>query len=142
MTLPQFTMAQCGCMDEQYQWSWKLWFRHFYLWLSLQMLEVHINGIRDITIHISESKIHISYSEKHDSTLFFFYFYMSPLPTHAHTTAKSSNFSISSPFDATKLQQKNCLDVSSTGSFPFPMLMDTHIHITYNPYGYEESTLI
>ena len=93
-------------------------------------------------IHINESKIHISYSENHDSTLFFFYVYMPPLPTLAHTIAKCSAFSISSPFDVTKLQKKNCLDVSSTGSFPFPMSMDTHIHIPYHPYGDGNSTWI
>ena len=41
--------------------------------LPLRMLEVHINGIRGITIHIIESKIHISYFENHDSTLMLFY---------------------------------------------------------------------
>ena len=41
-------------------------------------------------------------------------------------------FLMSSPFDITKLQQqKNCLDVLSTGSFPFPISMDTHIHKRY-----------
>jgi hypothetical protein len=35
----------------------------------LQVLEVHINSIRSKTIHIIESKIHISYSGNHDSTL-------------------------------------------------------------------------
>ena len=78
------------------QHSRKLRFRHFYLWLFLQValyhtphlrvLEVHINGIRGISIHITETKIHISYSENHDSTLLFYYFYMSPhfkpLPYH------------------------------------------------------------
>ena len=96
------------------------------------------NGIRGITIHITEPKIHISYSENHDSTLFFYYFYMSPLPTLAHTIAKGSTFSISSRFDVTKLQQ-NCFDVSSTGSFPFPMSMYTHIIIPYHPYGNMDS---
>jgi hypothetical protein len=101
----------------------------------LRELEVHINGIRGITIHIIESKIHISYSENHDSTLFFSYFYILPLPTLAHIIAKGSTFSISSPFDITKLQKKNVIDVSSTGSFPFTMSMDTHIHIPFHPYG-------
>ena len=101
----------------------------------LRVLEVRINDIKDINIHITESKIHISYSENHDSTLCFYYFYMSALPTLAHT------FSISSPFDVTKLQQqKNCLDVSSTGSFPFPISMDAHIHIPYHRYGNGDST--
>jgi hypothetical protein len=96
---------------------------------------------KGITIHITESNIHISYSENHDSTLFFYYFYMSPLPTLAHIIVKGSTFSISSPFDITKLQ-KNFLDVLSTGSFPFLMSMDTHIHISYHPYGDGDSTWI
>ena len=69
-------------------------------------------------IHIPESKIHISYSKNHNSTLFFYYFYMSHLPSLAHIIAKGSIFLINSSFDGTKLQ-KNCLDVSSTGSFPY-----------------------
>ena len=56
--------------------------------------------------HIIESKIHISYSENHDSTLFFFCFYMSPLSTLANTIDKGSTFSISSLFDVTKLKKK------------------------------------
>jgi hypothetical protein len=98
----------------------------------LRVLEVHLNGIRGISIHITEPKIHISYSENH-STLFFYYVYMSPLPTLAHTIAKCSTFSTSSSFDVTKLQH-NCLYVSSTGSFQFPTPVDTHIHIPYYPY--------
>ena len=81
------------------------------------------------------------YSENHDSTPFFYYFYMSPLSTLAHTIAKGSTFSISSPFDVAKLQKKN-LDVSSTGSFPFLMSMDTHNHIPYHPYCNGDSTLL
>jgi hypothetical protein len=60
---------------------------------------------------------------------------MSPLSTLTHTIAKGSTFLISSPFDVTKIQKENCLDVSSTGSFPFPMSMNTHIHIHHHPYG-------
>ena len=128
-------MAQCGCVSR------KLRFRHYYQILFLQValfhipplrvLEVQINGIRGITIYITESKIHISYSGNHVSTLFFNYFYMLPLPTIAHIVAKRSAFSISSPFDVTKLQ-KNCLDVSSTGIFLFPTSMDTRFHILYS----------
>jgi hypothetical protein len=66
-------------------------------------------------------------------------FYMAPLQTLANTIAKGSTFSISSPFDITKLQ-KNCLDVSSTGSFPFSISMDTHIYSPYHPYGDGDST--
>ena len=101
----------------------------------LRVLDMHINGITVITIHITECEIHISYSENHDSTLFIYYFYMLCLPTLTHTIAKGSTFSISSPFDITKLQKKNVIDVSSTGSFPFTMSMDTHIHIPFHPYG-------
>ena len=59
---------------------------------SLCVLDVHINGMRGITNHITEYKIHISYSENHDSTLLFYYFYISSLPTPAHTIAKGSIF--------------------------------------------------
>ena len=59
---------------------------------SLWVLDVDINGITVITTHITESKIHISYSETHDSTLFLHYFYMSSLPTLAHTIVKGSIF--------------------------------------------------
>jgi hypothetical protein len=65
---------------------------------------------------------------------------MSPLPTLAHAIAKGSTFSISSRFDVAKLQQ-NGFDVSSTGSFWFPMSMDTHIHIPYHPYCNGDPTL-
>ena len=115
MTLPRFAVTQCGCMDEEYQ---------------------------VITIHITESKIHISYSENHDSTLFFHYFYMSPFPTLALTIAKGSTFSIRSPLDVKQLQKINGLYVSSTGRFPFPTSMDTYIHISHHPYGYGDSTCI
>jgi hypothetical protein len=74
----------------------------YYLWLFLQValshipplrvLEVHLNGIRGITIHITVPKIHISYSENNDSTLFFYYFNVSPVPTLAHTIAKGTNY--------------------------------------------------
>ena len=65
----------------------------------LQVLEVHINDIRGITIHIS-------YSENHDLTLMlvFYYFYMSPLQTSSISLIRVT-FSISSPFDVTKLQK-------------------------------------
>ena len=42
MTLPCFAVRQYGCMDEEYQCSRKLRFQHYYLRLSLQVLEVHI----------------------------------------------------------------------------------------------------
>ena len=54
----------------------------------LRVQEVHINGIRGISIHITESKIHISYSKNHNSTLFFYCFYMSPLPILVRIVAK------------------------------------------------------
>ena len=37
----------------------------------LRVLVVHLNDLMGINIHITESKIHISYSENHDSTLMF-----------------------------------------------------------------------
>ena len=101
--LPRFCLAQYGWMNEKFLLSRKLWFKHYYQWLFftgcpflslspplLWVLEVHLNGIRgSITIHITESKIHISYFENHDSTLMlvFHYFYMSPLPTLTHLIA-------------------------------------------------------
>ena len=62
-------------------------------------------GLGDMNSY-TKSKIHISYSENHDSTLFFYYFYMSPLPTLTYVIAKGSSYSISTPFDITKLQKK------------------------------------
>ena len=54
-------------------------------------------------------------------------------PFQPSPIAKGIKFSTSSRFDVTKLKE-NCLDVSSTGSFRFPMPMDTHIHTPYHPY--------
>ena len=110
-------MAQCGCMDEKTPYSRKLWFQHYYQLLfllifishtpPLRVLEVNINSIRGITIHITEFKINISYSKNLDSKLMlvFYYFYMSPLSNLTRIIAKGSTFSISSPFDVTKLQK-------------------------------------
>ena len=67
--------------------------------------------------------------------LVFYYFYISPLQTSSTSLLKVILFSISPPFDVTKLQKKKCLGVSSTGSFPFSMLMDAHIRILYHPYA-------
>ena len=64
-----------------------------------------------ISIHITESKIHVSYLKKKqqqqrfDNNVVFYYFYMSPLPTFANIIPKANNYSISSPFDVTKLQK-------------------------------------
>jgi hypothetical protein len=63
--------------------------------LLLRVLEVHINDIMGITIHITESKIHISYYKKHESSLLFYYFYMSYLLTLTHTIAKGNTFTLS-----------------------------------------------
>ena len=67
-------------MDEKTLCFWKPCFWHYNqccpspLHPPLQVLEVHINDIKGITIHIS-------YSENHDWILMlvFYYFYMSPL---------------------------------------------------------------
>jgi hypothetical protein len=69
----------------------------------LRVLEVHINGIRSITIHVTESKIHFSYSQNHDSTLMLvsYYIYMLPVPTPVHCLGLDF---FRSPFDVTKLQ--------------------------------------
>jgi hypothetical protein len=59
------------------QCSQKLWFRHYYQWIFLQvalplwMLEVHINGIMDVTIHITESKIKKSWFDTNVGLLLF-----------------------------------------------------------------------
>ena len=50
-------------------------YRSFFLTPPLWVLELHINGIIGISIHITESKIHISYSENHDSTLMLVFHY-------------------------------------------------------------------
>ena len=117
MTLPHFAMAQCSCMDEEYQCSWKLRFWHYYLWLFLQValshtpllrvLELHINGIRGISIHITESKIHISYLKNHDSTLMLssiIFTCHSFQPSRISLLRVGNAFSVSSP-----LLQKNVL---------------------------------
>jgi hypothetical protein len=41
-------------------------------------LEVLINDIRGITTHITESKIHISYSENHESSLMSLILHVTP----------------------------------------------------------------
>ena len=110
--------------------------------LPLRVLEVHINDIRGIYFHITESKIHISYLRNHDLTLILssIIFTCHPFqPSPISLLILGNTFSISSPFDVTKLQ-KNCLDVSLTGSFPFPVSRGTHILNPYQPYGDEEST--
>ena len=119
MTLPRFAVIQCGSMDKEHHCCRKLRLRHYNLWLFLKValshtpplraIEVHINGITCITIHITESKIHISYSEtmiRHYSSIIFtcHSFQPSPIPL-----LRCSTFSISSPFDVTKLQQKKVL---------------------------------
>ena len=63
--------------------------------------------------------MHINYSKNHYSTLMLtYYLYLSTPPTLARIIAKGSTSSINSPLDVSKLH-KNCLDLSSTGSFPF-----------------------
>jgi hypothetical protein len=64
---PRFALAQCGWMDVKSPCSWKLWFWHYYqcrpfLPPYLRVLEVLIYGIR-----ITETNIHINYSENHDA---------------------------------------------------------------------------
>ena len=86
--MPRFPVGQCDCMDEEYQCSQKTAVSTLLSVIistgrpfpqpTLQVQKVHINGIMGTTILINESIIHISYSENHDSILFFYYFYMSP----------------------------------------------------------------
>ena len=124
----------------------------YYLWLflhvalshipTLRVLQVHLNGIRSINIHITEAKIHISFSEIHDSTLFFYYVYMSPLPTLAHTIAKGSTFSISSPFDVTKLQRKIVLVSQQLAAFRFQCQWTRILIFPHHFYCDGDSTLV
>ena len=74
--------------------------------------------------HITESKIHISYSDNHDSTLM-----LSSIFLHV-TLFRSALLLMLQNY-----KKKNCLCVSSTGSLSFPMSVDTHIHIPCHPYG-------
>ena len=62
------------------------------LFISLFPKTMVLTLLSVITIHITETKIHISYSENHDATLMlvFYYFYVSTLPTHAHIIAKGA----------------------------------------------------
>jgi hypothetical protein len=74
----------------------------------LRVLEVHINGIRDISIYITESKIHISYLKPQDLKLMLssIIFTCQPFqPSSISLLRVGNNFSISSPFDVTKLQK-------------------------------------
>jgi hypothetical protein len=76
---------------------------------SLRVLEVHINGIRGICIHIIESKIHISYLRNHDSTLMLSSIickYHSFQPSSISLLRVGNTFSIISPFDITNSQKK------------------------------------
>jgi hypothetical protein len=75
------------------------------------VLQVHINGIRGISIHITEFKIHISYSENLDSTrmlssIIFTCHAFQPSPISLLRVGNT--FSISSPFDITKFQKIVC----------------------------------
>ena len=64
MTLPSFAVAQCGCMDEELSvfpkttGSTLLSVSFLQVALShtpsLRVLELHINGVRGITMHITE----------------------------------------------------------------------------------------
>ena len=93
----------------------KLRFQHYYLWLylqgafshnpPLQVLEVHINSITGINIHITESKIHISYSE---NMIRHYYIIFTCHPFHPSPISllRVVLFFISTPFDITKLQKK------------------------------------
>ena len=113
MTLRRFSVGQCGCMDEKSQCSQKLWFRHYYQWLFLQValshlpplwvLEVHINVI--YSYHRVQNSYQLFEKPWFDSNVVFYYFYVSPLPTVVHIIAKGNTFSISSLFDVTKLQK-------------------------------------
>ena len=152
MILPHFAVTQCGYMNKEYQCSRKLQFRHYYLILFLQVtlshtphlrvLEVHINGIRGITIHITETKIHISYSENHDSILMLssIVFTCHPFqPLSISLLRVGNTFLIS--FNVTKLQK--IVLMSWLAAFHSQCQWTrTHILIPYHPYGDRDSTWI
>jgi hypothetical protein len=62
------------------------------LFISVFLKTIASKLLSVITIHITKTKIHISYSENHDFTLMlvFYYVYVSPLSTHAHIIAKGA----------------------------------------------------
>ena len=88
-------------------------------------------------IHITEFKIHISYSEKHDSTLFYYYFYLSLLPNLDHIIAKGSTFSISSPFGVTKLQQQKTVTNVNGHAYSYPLPPPWRWGLNFNLNGIE-----
>jgi len=109
--------------------------------LPLWVLKVHINSI--YSYHRVQNSYQL-FKKNHDLTLMLssIIFTCHPFqPSSISLLRVGNTFSISSPFDVTELQ-KNCLDISLTGSFPFPMSMDMHILIPYQPYGDEDSTWI
>ena len=69
---------------------------------------MHIIDIRGITIHITQFKIHISYLRNHDSALMLssIVFTCHPFqPSSISFLRVGNTFSISSPFDITKLRK-------------------------------------
>ena len=73
----------------------------------LRVLKVHLNDIMCISIHITESEIHVSCLKHHDSTLMFSSIIFTCHPFHSSSISLfkvGNTFSISSPFDDTKLQ--------------------------------------
>ena len=74
---------------------------------------MHINGIRGISIHITESKMYTSYLNKnHDSTLMLssIIFVCHPFqPSSISLLMVGNTISTTSPFDVTKLQQQKFL---------------------------------
>ena len=78
-------------MHEEYQCYRKLWFRHYYQWIILQValplwvLEVLINCITGVTIHIIKSWIQRSWF---DTTVGLVLFLRHSFPTLAHIIAR------------------------------------------------------
>ena len=108
----------------------------------IRVLEVHVNGIRGRFIHITESKIHISYLKNLDSTLILSSIIFTCRPFQPSSISLLRvYFSITSPFEVNKFQN-NSLDVSSNGSFSFIISMGTHFLISFQPYDNGDSTWI
>ena len=110
MTLPRFAVAQCGCMDEEYQCSRKLRFQQYYLCFIF-------SGARDKRhqgYNYSYHRVQNSYQlfkKNHYLTLMLYsnIFTCHPFQPSSISLLRVGNaFSISSLFDVTKLQ-KNVL---------------------------------
>ena len=138
MALPRFAVTQCGWMDEECQCYRKLWFRHYYLWLFLEDALSHITYFTGAR---GAPKWHQEYDYSYHRAQNSYQLFRKPL---------SSTISICHPFQPSPIPLlrvvlfrsvllltlqnfKKILDVSSIGSFAFPMLLDRSILISLPP---------